>query len=676
MAMTEFRGTRSCWAPLLTGAAAAILAQAAQAQQGDGKTTDLGAITLLGTGLETTVFENPSSVSVVDEDEISRIPPARVADYLKDIPGVRIEEQGITRIKIRGEEARRVRILVNGQAITDHTTYGPPVVVDPSTVERIEVVRGASSVISGQRAIGGTINIITKRGTDKPFEASSTLSYFGATEGWRISNSVAGRQGGFTWRLNQGKSELGNLHAAGQGQLVPSGVEDENWSGYLGYEAGRHSFGMEVQAFDLSSDVYTGLPGFSIDLPKRDLRKIALFYEGTDLTPWMETLKIDAFGQTIYREFRNRIVPGPFAPVIETANSDAQETWGINVSAELRFADNIRTIVGAQYENDFLDVDAGSRITPPGVPFPPPPTLRRDKARIVTTSVYAQNEITLSPQWALHFGGRYYNVEAELEQSNTAPLSKNTDDRFLVSAGAVWTPSDSWALRGLFSQGYNYPTLNQLFTQTTAGGQLTLPNPNLKPETADNFELGARFDNGATILDATLFYTDAQDYIVRQGLPPVGGPPRAQYRNVDGAETLGFEIYAEHDLGRGLTPYVSGAIIDRRLKYGNGFSTSDSGAPEFSGTIGLRKDFDLGGMPAAFDLFATGESSAKLRDATGAVTNSAGGWTTVNLRGSLDVSENASLTVQLNNIFDTSYNAFDQLPGAERSIDVVLTARF
>ncbi|RKF14595.1 TonB-dependent receptor [Roseovarius spongiae] len=674
--MTVFLGTRKLRTLLLSGAAATLAAQGAHAQEGAAKATDLGTITLLGTGLETTVFENPSAVSVVDEEEISRIPPARVADYLKDIPGVRVEEQGITRIRIRGEEARRVRILVNGQAITDHTTYGPPVVVDPATVERIEVVRGASSVISGQRAIGGTINIITKRGTDKPFEASTTLSYFGATEGWRVSNSIAGRQGGFTWRLSQGKSDLGNRHAAGVGELVPSGVEDQNWSGYMGYETGNHSFGVEAQAFDLSSDVYTGDPNFSIDLPKRDLRKIGVFYEGTNLTPWMTSLKIDAFGQTIDREFRNRIAPSPFAPVIETLNSDKQETYGVNVSAELRFADNIRTIVGAQYENDFLDVDASSRITPPGAPFPPPPTLRRDEARIKTTSIYAQNEITLSPQWALHFGGRYYNVEAELEQSNTAPLSKNTDDRFLASAGVVWTPNDTWALRGLFSQGYNYPTLNQLFTQTTAGGQLTLPNPDLKPETADNFELGARFDNGATIVDATLFYTDAKDYIIRQALPPAGGPPRAQYRNVEGAETVGFEIYAEHDLGNGLTPYASGAIINRELDYGNGFSTSDSGTPGLSGTIGLRKDFDFRGMPASFDVFATGESSAKLRDDAGLVTNRAGGWTTVNLRGSLDLTENASLTVQFNNILDKSYEPFGQIAGGERSVDVVLSSRF
>lgn len=673
--MTKLTGRNRRLAGLLAGVAIAAMANGAAAQQADSDDTFLGTLTLLGTGLETTVFENPSAVTVIDEEEISKVPPARVADFLKDIPGVMIEEAGITRIRIRGEEARRVRILINGQAITDHTTYGPPVVVDPSTVERIEMVRGASSVISGQRAIGGTINIITKRATDEPFEATSTLSYFGATEGWRLSNSIAGRQGGFTWRLSQGKSDLGNRHAAGFGELVPSGVEDENWSAYMGYETGNHYFGVEAQAFDLSSDVYTGIPGFTIDLPKRDLRKLGTFYEGTDLTPWLTSLKIDAFHQTIDREFVNNIALGPFAPTIDTSNKDEQETFGLNISAELQFWDNIRTIVGAQYEDDALEVNSTSLVTPPFGP-PPAPTIGFDKASIVTTSLFMQNEITLSPQLALHFGGRYYNVEADLEASNTAAPSSNSDDRFLASAGVVWTPADNWALRGLFSQGYNYPTLNQLFTQTTAGGALTLPNPNLKPETADNFELGARFDNGMTVLDATLFYTRADDYIVRQALPPVGPTPRAQYQNVDGAETVGIEVYAEHDLGNAVVPYVSAALIRRELQYGNGFSTSDSGTPDFSGTIGVRRDFEFRGMSASFDLYATGETGTKLRDNTGAVTAGAGAWTTINLRGSLEVNEHASVTVQLNNLFDKPYQPYGQMPGAGRSVDVVLTARF
>ncbi len=672
--MTKQSGNRHHPARLLASVAAVTLPLAAGAQQADDDATYLGSITLLGTGLETSVFENPSAVTVLDEEDLSRIPPARVADYLKDIPGVRVEEQGIARIRIRGEEARRTRILINGQAITDHTTYGPPVVVDPATVERIEVVRGASSVVSGQRAIGGTINIITKRRTDEPFEASSTLSYFGASDGWRISNSIAGREGGFTWRLNQGASEIGNRHAAGIGELVPSDVSDRNLSGYMGYEFGNHWIGLEAQAFDLSSNVYIAQPGFSIGLPKRDLRKINAFYEGTDLTPWLTSLKIDAYHQTIDREFRNRFGP------IRSDSMDEQATYGINATAELQLTENSRTIVGAQYENDFLDVDATNARTILPPPDPSDPLRRYEESRIVTTSVFAQNEITLSPQWALHFGGRYYHVEADLEQSNINAPTSQSDDRFLVSAGIVWTPNDEWALRGLFSQGYNYPTLNQLFSEAVGGRTLVLPNPDLKAETANNFELGARFDNGATILDTTIFYTEAKDYIDRQLLPSDASGRRSQYRNISQAETLGLEIYAEHRLASGLTPWVSGALIEREFNYASGFTSTHSGTPFVSGSVGLRRDFEFRGMAASFDLFATGESHAKLLEpdaSTGDIeVTESGGWSTVNLRGALELNKHATVSLQLNNIFNKQYEPFDQMPGGERSLDVVLSARF
>ncbi len=68
--------------------------------------------------------------------------------------------------------------MIDGQKLTDHTNYGQPILIDPTTTERIEVVRGSSSVVSGSAAIGGVINIITKTGADKPFALSTTAGVF------------------------------------------------------------------------------------------------------------------------------------------------------------------------------------------------------------------------------------------------------------------------------------------------------------------------------------------------------------------------------------------------------------------------------------------------------------------------------------------------------------------
>ena len=93
---------------------------------------ELETVTVIGTGLPTEVLHNPASITVISADEIEHRAPVSVATLLRDVPGVQISEEGIERIMIRGEEARRVAFLIDGQRLTDHTSYGQPVLVDPT----------------------------------------------------------------------------------------------------------------------------------------------------------------------------------------------------------------------------------------------------------------------------------------------------------------------------------------------------------------------------------------------------------------------------------------------------------------------------------------------------------------------------------------------------------------
>lgn len=85
--------------------------------------------------------------------------------------------------------------------LTDHTNYGQPLLIDPGSIDRIEVVRGSSSVISGSCAIGGVVNIITKKGAEKPFGLTTQAGYMSATDGYRLSATarVRWRQAPVPW---------------------------------------------------------------------------------------------------------------------------------------------------------------------------------------------------------------------------------------------------------------------------------------------------------------------------------------------------------------------------------------------------------------------------------------------------------------------------------------------
>lgn len=640
----------------------------------------LDAVTAIGTGLPTEVLRNPASITVITAESIEQTAPVSVAELLRDVPGVHISEEGIERISIRGETARRVAILIDGQKLTDHTNYGQPVLVDPTTIERIEVVRGSSSVVSGSSAIGGVINIITKKGADKPFSLSTTAGYMSATRGHRLSASAAGTvdagPGALDYNLSVGRMKQGDRRTP-DGRLVPSDVEDRNVSGHLGYRLDRHYFGLNAQSYDLAANVYVDQPGFLISLPHRDLRKTGLFYEGAQLTPWLTRLSFNLYRQTIDRDFRNDVATaaGPMRIRVLSTSLDDQTTSGANLRAEMKFSDNSRTVAGLELEDDALTADkiTYTTRTPPGTTTT---SLRYDDAKTRTLSAFGQHEISLTDQLAATVGARWYRVRSDHSESITNgkanPTSDASDSLLLGSVGLVWTLQNRLALRANVSQGYIYPTLGQLFLTTTGGGVTLVGNPNLKPETSTTYELGARYAARDTTLDATLFYASSDDYIATVSSGTMG-----TYQNVDAADSWGLELYAEHALGVwGLSPYASFAAMRRQLRYGNGYDTYDGGTPTFAGKIGLRKDWRWGRAGGSMDLFMRGETKVRLRDDTGALAGSASGYGTLNLRVHADFGDGLSLVAELNNLADRSYAPYGQMSGAERSLNLYVTKKF
>lgn len=667
-------------------------ALSAQAETTSDQATVLDMITIIGTGLPTEVMKNPASVMLIEADEITRQSPVTIAGLLRDVPGLQISEEGIERISLRGEQSRRVAILLDGQALTDHGNYGQPIPVDPTQIERIEVVRGSSSVVSGNRAIGGVINIITKKGAAKPFELTTNAGWFSATRGWRASTSAAGTlplgAGEFDYRLSYGRMKQENRRSP-DGEIPNTDTSDRNLSLHAGYRLGDHYFGLRGQATDLAAGVYTGNPDFFVDLPRRDLRKTTLLYEGTNLTPWLEKLSADIYRQGVAREFRNdslvpTLPPAPPGTMRIISNSDdSQRTWGAKLTAEMRFSDNTRTVAGLQYEDDSLTTKKLTGEQPPGAPFPIF-TPRRDEASVRTLSIFAEHEVSFTPTLTSTFGTRWYRVRVSHDASyaNGLPVATNAGSRnslALGAAGLVWSPDESLALRANISQGYIYPTLGQLYLTTQADSKTTQGNSALRPERATTYELGTRISRGPLELDAVLFHTSSRDYITRLPIALPNGRPGFQFDNVSRARTTGLEMQAEYaSTVWDLTPYASAALLRRELRFENGIRTTDSGTPRISGRVGVRKLWSLATMDIETDLFLRGESSTLLLDANGDVDNSkeAGGWATLNLATSVNWDNGVSLVAEINNITNRRYHPFEQAPGAERSINIFLSRSF
>ncbi len=670
------------WVSLVLGNALLVAAGTAQS-----KPYQFDQVTVLGQAQETEIFKNPASVSVIDRATLDKSAGQSVASYLRNIPGVQISEEGVERISIRGENSRRVAIFIDGQKLTDHTEYGQPLLIDPASIERIEVLRGSSSVVSGGRAIGGVVNIVTKKGADKPLEISTQAGYFSATKGYRASTALSGSQASFDYRLGVSRSEL-NDRSTPKGRLKPSSTDDSSISAHLGYQAGKHYIAAKAQRYDVAAKMYWKQDGFATDLPKRELNKVGLFYQGDQLTETLDKLKIDVYRQTVDRDFRNNvIVRVPMPPPrpgmtrdIDSLSDDEQITYGLNTQAELSLIDGHSTVVGFEYEQDRLKASKTRLVTvSPSPPYPSSPAeYSYDDASIDTASVFAQHTVPLAEDLTVSFGARHYYVKAEHDKSfekNTAqPRSDNSDNHTVGAMSLVWQANDDLVLRTNLSQGYVYPTLTQLFLTTSGGGGTKNGSADLKPEKSTTFELGARYDTSELLLDATLFYSRSKDYI---DAISILGEKDLYYRNADKAKSYGIELLAEKSFQENnFTPYTTVTLMRRKITT-TAHNSYDSGTPSVFGRVGLKHTSYWNTFEREADLFMQGATSATNVSKPNSEAYEADGYATLNLRLSMSTESNNSFGVEFNNLTNKTYRPIDeQLYGAKRSANIFASYTF
>ena len=386
-----------------------------------------------GTGYEVANLMSPGSITRIGQEDIRRRSLADVAELFRDIPGVVLSDSdtpGMKRISIRGESSRRVTIRIDGQTVTDHTDYGTPLLIDPAMIERVEVVRGPSSVINGSNAIGGVVNIITRRGSDVPLESYVGGGYYSATQGYRSNAGLAGSSGDFDYRLSLSRSEHGERRTRGYGELDNSAYDNESAALHLGYRKNNHYMAIKAERFNLSAGTWSDPeqnPGveMKMDFPKRDQQRYAFFYEATDLSPLIRKLSANAYHREVDREFSlNTVMLMPPMGRVQIQNDslDKQQTRGMAVQAELELLADQTTLVGLEYVDDELDSKKF-------------PAASRQQANQQTFSAFAQQDWQFTEDWTAYLGGRYYRVDSELERTTEGRPSDGSDDRVLGSLG-------------------------------------------------------------------------------------------------------------------------------------------------------------------------------------------------------------------------------------------------
>lgn len=478
-------------------------------------------VVVTATKLETPAAQVGASVTVITEEELRTFGHHELGEALRGAPGVEIQRSGglgkATSIRIRGTNPNQVQVLVDGLRVKSPTLGTADLAELPvDAVERIEVVRGPQAGLYGADAIGGVVNIITRKGQGPP--RASAHFEGGSYDTFRERVGVQGAFGGFNYNLS------GSYYTT-HGRFHNDDAEQVSLAGRVGYEfswKGELSVtGRYVKTYtDLPFDVF---PPLKLDDPNMQQQLETWLYTATytqPIRPWWD-VKV-RYGQWFNNSgFQDAPPPAfdtPLRSQINTRRLEAEMIHAFHLGKWNTLS------VGGEYRDE-LGRSRGSF-----------------RASIVTKSLFVQDELRLFERLFVTASARYEDNEV-------------FGDEVTPRIGAAFVIKETGTrLRGGWGEGFRAPTINDLFFPDLTGG-LCPPfgNPSLKPELSRSWEAGVDQELWArrVRLGATYFHNTFEDLITLVDVTPTPAGLAAgfsfcsQQGNVGRARTQGLEFTSE-----------------------------------------------------------------------------------------------------------------------------------
>jgi outer membrane receptor for ferrienterochelin and colicins len=578
----------------------------------------LDSIVVSASGFEQALVDAPASISVISRQELQRQRVTSVAEALRDVEGVDVGGQvgktGGRTISLRGMPSDYTLVLIDGRrqnaagSVTPNgfgataTSFFPPV----SSIERIEVIRGPMSTLYGSDAMGGVINIITRRvdrewvgavgientfNQDRDFGDRREVNLY--TSGPLIEDTLGVQLRGRFYERDA--SALTYTDASGNAvevsQRGPSPVEgdiynlggkltwtpSDNHDLWLDGEVNRQRYtNDECQLGTLDGRTRSCAPslgvanGYSDEL-RFEREQLAIGHTGYFAAGTLESSLMRNTTQT-----KGRTIPGEeglayagFPGIVGGAPRELKTTNSVLDSKFTLPLGEHMTTLGLQWWD--AELDDG---------------LANETFAQTTWSLFAEDEWLLRDDLALTLGGRYDHHDAFGSQ-------------FSPRGYLVWNTTAYWTLKGGISRGYKTPTLNALHSGingvTGQGTILTIGNPDLEPETSTSSELGAHYDNQAGFsASATLFYNEFDDKIASgddilvENDPLVPDGIYSQQVNIDEAVTQGVELAARYQFTPAWQLSANYTYTDSEQQSGNNRGEPLTDTPEHAVNATLR----------------------------------------------------------------------------------------
>jgi len=463
--------------------------------QTDSVKTTLNEVVITATRSETPYYQIGSSVSIITSDLIQQKQLKTIVDVLKEIPGLSITQLGgpgkQTSVFLRGTNSNHTLVILDGVKMNDPSS--PSNAFDFSSlnvydISRIEVVRGSQSTLYGSDAIGGVINIITKKGNGKPqyhFEGEG-----GSNNYYRSSLSALGSLGklNYSFFASQAASDgisasnkiYGNVENDGfSNSAIAANLEmifDENLKAGFIYKFSKSKADLDQNEKHGDDPNYT----FKQEEHLARFNFSALSFKGL----WKQNLSA-----SFIRRFSNALdLPDAIHKNTSSDSYNKGSRFKIDWQNNLYFIPQNLITFGVERETETANSSYSSNGDwgPFNSVFP--------NQSVYTTGIYLQDQFEYNKSLFVTAGIRYdkHQKFGSVSTFRIAPV--------------YFIQSTSTKIKFSYGNGFKAPSLYYLYDPAFG-------NPELKPEKSKSWDAGVEqfFDNGNYSFSITYFSADIND---------------------------------------------------------------------------------------------------------------------------------------------------------------------
>ena len=571
------------------------MANSLYAVEKENNETKLDGVVVSASGFSQQIKEAPASISVISGDELTKDSFTSLHSIAQKVPGVNVvggEDGPASGISIRGMEKSQTLVLIDGKRVNSssanpkggagdmNSNFIPPA----EAIERIEVIRGPMSSLYGSDAVGGVINIITKKDFSKFSGNVGISTTINAHKG--IGD---GRQGDFYLNLPLYK-DLFALQLWGYKKLR----DEDNYKG--GYQkSDKRNLSAKLWITPDEHNKFFILGSSEKHDYSRTVGKTATINTNKFLNAYDYEKKSYGVGYLGEFDSLNTDISYIYDQTQRTSLFDSL----IPAKAKNHnFNSKFTTFFGAHtltFGYDFSKQNVGTTFIVSNA--------SRNGLKDPKTYSMSEHAGFIEDEWQI--------LDEKLFLTLGSRLTHNEffGNHLSPRAYLVYNATDTLSLKGGVATGYKTPNINQISPEvgTIQNGWkiVDFGNKDLKPEKSTTYEVGAYYDNQADFRGSvTLFRNEFKDKILDTdgskrvngipafgtctGAPSMGCPGWGTYFNIEGATVWGVELSGDYDILSNLNLSSNYTYNKSKIKTGDPTINTPRGPMKFSQT-GLNR---------------------------------------------------------------------------------------